>query len=262
MSEEVWQQANDRARGRSVPLAPLTQDWLTGRVFCASCGRRLARLRHIGKNYWYWRCPKYPTKECPIRLGHARDALIRQMTAQHLGEFLADPRIREAKLAQLGAALADPGWEDEAGRQRAEADRLKAKLVKLLGRFGDDPELEEALGQQVEALKAQIAARQAMVGELEAKLVQSRRAAGAVQQVRGLLGPLPTSFEELPEQDKRLVCQTVGLRVEVARSVPGQVAVQVRVFDFEFLEAFLLNETFQGQEGRFSRKRPSLAVAL
>jgi len=249
VTAEVWGQANEQARSRSHAVAKHHTDWLIGRVFCATCGTRLVRFRHSRRGYLYWRCSGrriYGPGRCGM--GHANDRIIRGYVTERLAPFLSDPAIREAKLAKLREVLADPEWEAEADRNQAEITRLKGKLAKTLARFGDDDDLDELLGEQIETLKRQLAAREETAISLAEKVAASRRATEGVDQVRGLFAAWPVgllesaegpqAFDSLSDEDKRLVCETVGLRVEVAKSVPGQVAVRVWVFAHDFMEAF------------------------
>ena len=175
-------------------------------------------------------------------MGHALDRVIREATVTRLAPFLADPAVREAKLRELGRVLGpDPNWEAEAARQTAEAARLRGKLTKVLARFGDDDDLADILAGQVATLKDQINAREDAGRALAGKLAAAQRATVAVDRVRGLLGPWPAgllagpagpaAFEALAESDRELVVRAIGLRVVVAKSVPGQLAIQAWVFD-------------------------------
>jgi hypothetical protein len=248
VSEEAWERANELASSRRRAPARRSRDWLVGRVFCSTCNLRLSRFRHSTRGYAYWRCRTTGTGGC-CRLRHVLDKVVRSAAAEQLAKFLADPAVREAKLQRLRANLADPEWEREHERNAAEIARLKAKMAKLLAAFGDDEGMEELLADQIKAIKEQVAAREEIAAGLAARVAAAGRATEAVDRVRGLLGPWPAgllegpdgpkSFLALEEEDQRLVAETVGLRVELARCVPGQVAVQVSVFQYEFLNSYL-----------------------
>jgi DNA invertase Pin-like site-specific DNA recombinase len=250
VTPEVWDSANDQTRKRSKMNFGHGRDWLVGRVHC-TCGVRLCRFFHSTRHYWYWRCPNHQLyKSCHNQLAHANDKIIRDHTVECLARFLNNPDIRTAKLSQLREKLADPEWAAEAERNQREITSLKSKMAKLFARFGDDDDLDEMLSSQIGLLKEQLVHLEGVGRTLAAKVAASRRAEEGVDQVRGLLATWPEEllegpegakvFNDLPEEDKRLVVQTVGLRVDVAK-LPGipQIQVQVSVFDYEFLSAFL-----------------------
>jgi hypothetical protein len=250
VTPEVWDSANDQTRKRSKINLGHGRDWLVGRVHC-TCGVRLCRFFHSTRHYWYWRCPNHQLyKSCHNQLAHVNDKIIRDYAIEHLAKFLADPAVRTAKLAMLRENLADPEWEAEADENRKEIDRLKSKMGKLLSQFGDDDDLAEMLAGQIRAINEQLTRLEGVGRTLLAKVAASRRAEEGVDQVRGLLASWPEGllegpegpkvFNELTDEDKRLVVETVGLRVDIAR-MPGipQVQVLASLFDYEFLAAFL-----------------------
>jgi hypothetical protein len=166
-------------------------------------------------------------------------------------------------LKQLKEALADPEWEQEATRNQQEIGRLWAKMGKLLARFGDDPDLEEALAEQIQSIREQITTREGLAASLAAKIAATGRAEEQVQQVASLLWDWPKSwldgelgplhFQQLSNEDKKLVAQTVGLRVEVGKPAggkQGELEIGVKVFDYKHLrQAFggsLPSDTFSG----------------
>jgi site-specific DNA recombinase len=235
----TWEAANTACASRSRPHPGSQGDWLAGFVRCATCGVRLARYKHP-RGHHYWRCPvQNQNRTCLSRLTHVGDRTLRLQVINRLALFLGDERIREAKLSEYRDSLADPGWALEAERNEQERAHLRAKVAKLLARFGDEEGLEDLLAQQVEALKAQLATREELAATLAERVALSRVATVEVDRVRLLLkwpkhmaeGPLgPWLFADLPVADKALVAKTVGLLVEVGRSSAGAVTSTVRVF--------------------------------
>lgn len=252
VSEAVWDKANELAKGRHRPLVR-HDDWLVGRVWCASCGIRLTKSTHNSRGYSYWRCPNHRLyKECKIKLGHALDRHIRDEAEKGMIRFLGDPRVREAKLQTMQDTLADPSWQEEHDRNRDEIERLREKARQILRRFGDDPGLADLLEGEVRAIQAQIKAREELESSLAVKASQSRIAAETANQVRDWLlswsthwltrnptgsQPQQLLFQEYVEEgDKRLAAEAAGLRVEIGRpedSGSGTIVVDVKVFDYE-----------------------------
>jgi len=267
VTSATWDRANEMVKGRHRASVRADDDWLTGRVWCSSCGVRLAKFKHHRGQYSYWRCPRWQnSKECDNKLGHALDKHVRNEACRELVAFLNDKRVQEAKLKEMRDELADPGWQEEHDRHVSEIGKLKAKIAKLLAKFGDDPEMEELLADQIRAVREQVVAREELVASLAGKVAQTRHAAETVERVGWVLlhwpekllkSPIaPLLFAQFALEDKRLVAEAVGLRVEVGRPGASGITVVVKIFDYESTRAYVASHCQEPSGGR-SRERPA-----
>jgi DNA invertase Pin-like site-specific DNA recombinase len=268
VSAEVWDRANEMASGRHRAGVRGEPDWLVGRVFCASCGVRLGKFKHT-RGYSYWRCPRHQNfKECDIKMGHALDKYIREDAERNLARFMNDDRLLDAKIAEWEATMADPNWQAEHDRNRAELDKLKGKMARLLARFGDDPDLEDLLAGQIHAAQDRIKALEAFELTLAARVAQVGAARENGKKLRACLiafkpGPHIDAMLQsensgifialMPHEDRAFLADATGVRVEVGRPTEGKgVTVTVKIFDFEATRAYS-SEPLRGR----NRGRPA-----
>lgn len=174
VSEEIWDRVNDeiqshrnkgnnKGRGRKVGSSPLS-----GKIYCASCGRVL--WRHSANGYTNWYCSGKMSSgdlacKAPVSIS---DVQIRKYLATLADHYLDYSTVEYSKtllkrrsikwLEDLKAMLSTP---NDNGKVEAEIEKLEKKKAKLLDAYTDDiiskdefRAKKQEIDQQIESKKA------------------------------------------------------------------------------------------------------------
>jgi site-specific DNA recombinase len=128
ISDDLWQQANDRMVGAYASKVgkPTTKNLLSGHLWCSACGKRCRAKSIRGRSYYHCDYRDRVTGEwlCPARR-HARATVIEPVAWDAIMDHLTSPAL----LAEVLAECRRPNDLNRERREKLEAEMRKCDIV-------------------------------------------------------------------------------------------------------------------------------------